>query len=331
MKKMNIAVIGCGDYIQRWEAVPINASHHIVVKSLFDLDAQKAQTLAGKIGGNVVESQDQIFDDPHIDIVCLFVPPFVRRELYEKAAASGKHVICTKPLANTLEDSQAIVKATKGIRSAVFYGRTGDAAAETCKDIFESGEIGRLVLYKQDWLHHYPTWNAWATDRDKNGGPFMDAMIHNLNLARYLMGRPLERVHFFSDNHVHPQIECNDTEFMKADFQDNGSAHLFITWAADLEIFDSAGNDREHIDIFYMISESGWRLTYGEQSGKPTVLASRNGETKAWPVKELEETPYDAFALAVAQDQPFRRDIVSIEDAMQDISILENANTLSPS
>ena len=50
MKKMNMAVIGCGDYIQRWEAVPINASHHIVVKSLFDLDAQKAQTLAGSTG-----------------------------------------------------------------------------------------------------------------------------------------------------------------------------------------------------------------------------------------------------------------------------------------
>lgn len=76
-----------------------------------------------------------------------------------------------------------------GVRCGVIYRRTNNPVIEAYKEIFSGGEFGKLALYKQDWLHHYPTWNRWATAPQKNGGPFMDAMLHNLNAARYLMGR----------------------------------------------------------------------------------------------------------------------------------------------
>jgi hypothetical protein len=83
------------------------------------------------------------------------------------------------------------------------------------------------------YLHHDPQWNTWALDRDKNGGPFMDAMVHNLNIARYLMGRPMTACTFFSDSHAH-QLPCADTEAMKCDFADNG-ATLFDAFAAAVQ------------------------------------------------------------------------------------------------
>ena len=42
------------------------------------------------------------------------------------------------------------------VKCAVFYGRSGNASVETLKEILRSGEIGKLSLYKEDWLHHYP-------------------------------------------------------------------------------------------------------------------------------------------------------------------------------
>ena len=65
---------------------------------------------------------------------------------------------------------EAVEKSGKAC--SVQYKRSGDPLSETLKDLFESGEIGSLALYKQDSVHHYPQWNTWALDPVKNVGPF---------------------------------------------------------------------------------------------------------------------------------------------------------------
>lgn len=323
MKKLQMAIIGCGDYVQRWESAPISESRLFEVRSLFDLNKDQAVKLQNKIGGSVADTEEAILNDADIDIVCVFVPPMVRQAVIERVFNAGKHVITTKPLAPSVAEAKAITSAAKGdLRCGVFYGRSGDATAETLKSLFESGDIGKLALYKQDWLHHYPSWNDWATDSSKNGGPFMDAMIHNMNLARFLFGRPVSGVNFFSDNHAHPEMGCNDTEFMKLDFEENGSAHLFITWAADLEVFEETGNAREHIDIFYMVTDQGWRITLESENDKEIIVASKEGTLKKYQVAPITQTPYDAFAESVIKGTPLRRDIISLEDAAKDIRLL---------
>jgi predicted dehydrogenase len=217
---------------------------------------------------------------------------------------------------------QSVDKAS--VQCGVIYRRTGCAPIETYKQVFESGEIGNLALFKEDWLHHYPQWNAWATDPERNGGPFMDAMIHNMNIARYLMGRPATSVAYFSDDYAHPDIKCNDTEFMKLNFN-GGAAHLFITWAADLEVFSKEGNDREHIDIIYMITDKGWRLTEGEGPKGFTITASRQGETKQWVAESLPETPFDGFARVISDKGKWPRDLPTIREAYEDIKIMRDA------
>lgn len=326
MSKLNMAIIGCGDYVMRWESSSIAASERIRVKSLFDLDEKNAKLLQKKTDGELAESADAIFKDPEISIVCIFVPPWVRKELMIKAAETGKHIITTKPLAPNIEDSRAIVEgADDKVKCAVFYRRTGDPVFVKLKNIYESGEIGKLALYKQDWLHHYPQWNDWALDPEKNGGPFMDAMIHNLNIARYLMGRKTTASVLFTDNHAHPDLKCKDTEFMKVDFEDKGAAHLFITWAADLEVFSLEGNDREHIDIWYMITDQGWRVTVESIEQKSVIIASRNGKKKSWDVEPFEMTPYDAVAASVETNAPMRPDIVSLQEAFEDILLVKQS------
>jgi predicted dehydrogenase len=323
MNKLNIGIIGCGDYVTRWESTPISNSNKIQVKSLFDIDSAKAGNLKQKIGGEIVSSADDIFNDKDISIVCIFVPPWNRKDLMIRAANHGKHIIATKPLAANVADCEAIVNGVNDkVKCGVFYRRCGDALMETLKHIFESGEIGKLALYKQDWLHHYPQWNDWATDPEKNGGPFMDAMVHNLNIVRYFMGRKTTAATLFSDNHSQ-DLKCKDTEFMKVDFEENGSAHLFITWAADLEVFSMEGNDREHIDIWYMITDQGWYVTIDWNDDSPIIKASREGEIKTWTVNELEMTPYDAMAAAIETDSPLRSDIVSLQEALEDIILLK--------
>ena len=323
MKTHKMAILGCGDYL-RWQADDIKATENLEVSYLFDPRKEQAEKFAAELGGQVVEDDSLIFNDPEIDIVALFVPPWIRRKLVERACAAGKHIFTTKPLASTVEECEVMVTAVEKaeVLCGLGYNRTANALIETYKTIFEDPEIGRLALYKQDWLHHYPQWNDWALDPEKNGGPFMDAMIHNQNTARYLMARPMTAATYFSDRHAHPDLKCADTEFMKLDFEDNGSAHLFITWAADLEVTSTTGNDREHIDINYMISEKGWRLTdeYGDNG--QVIVASREGKKREFPVNSLPKNAYQQFVEALETGTPLPADIPNIQEALEDIKLL---------
>jgi len=321
---MNIykaGLIGCGDYL-RWLIDSMNASSRLKIKSTFDLDRTKSERRASQLHATAVNTVDDIFADKEISVVIIFTPPWTRLPLFEKAVKHKKHIITTKPLAPTAAEAKKLYQLVKGkVQCAVHYGRTGNASVEMMKKIFRSGEIGKLALYKEDWFHHYPTWNNWATDPKKNGGPFMDAMIHNLNKARYLMGRKLKSVAFFSENYAQ-KLKCNDTESMKLNFTGNGCARLFITWAADLEIYDPSGNDREHYGIAHYITDKGWYVKEINKDGVPYIHAHKNKEVKEWKVEPLPCTPYDQFIIDLEAGKKPEPDI---KMAMEDIIILEEA------
>jgi predicted dehydrogenase len=323
---LRLGVLGCGDYL-RWEKGSIAGSKGVQVTALFDPDRPRAESYAQALGGAVAESADDVLSSADVDAVCLFVPPWVRKGLFLKAVGAGKHVIAVKPLGPTVEECAEMVRAadSAGVRCCVQYRRTGNAVFETYKDIFERGEVGRLAIFRQDWIHHYPQWNDWATDPEKNGGPFMDAMIHNLNIARYLMGRPATYCTYFSEDYAHPGLACNDTELMKLDFADGGTALLFITWAADLAVYSTEGNDREHVEVLYMITDQGWRLTEEERDEGHAIVASREGEERVFIPKPLPATFYDRFAEAVETGGPLPRDVTDMRMAYEDVKLLRDA------
>ncbi|HBE03972.1 MAG: hypothetical protein A2096_09965 [Spirochaetes bacterium GWF1_41_5] len=108
MKKYNIGIIGCGDFL-RCELNTLNKSQNIAVKSLYDLDKTRAVHYKEELGGLVVESETDIFTDKDIDIVLLFVPPWVRKDLLLRAVENKKNIITTKPLGPS-EQECAIMK-----------------------------------------------------------------------------------------------------------------------------------------------------------------------------------------------------------------------------
>ena len=325
MNTHSIGIIGCGDFL-RSQADSLKDSKTVRVAALYDLDRTRAREFGRQLGGRVVADPDAIFADKSIDTVALFVPPWVRKSLFLKAAAAGKNVIATKPFGSTAAECQAMsaAAANTNIKAGILYSRSSDNFMEAVKDLFTSGRLGRLALYRQDWIHAYPQWNSWATDPEKNGGPFMDAMIHNLNAACYLMDKPVERTAFFSDRLAHPDLKCADTEAMIVNFAGGGVANLFITWAADLATYSRKGNDREHIDLFYLITDKGWRITKEQRDGAASIVASREGTQEVISCPPIMQTPYDAFAAHV-DGEPFPRVFGNLADATRDIALVRRS------
>jgi len=319
MKKFNMGIIGCGDFL-RIETDRLKASKRIKVTSLFDTDNHRARKHAAALGATAVDSMDAIFGDPAIELVGIFVPPWVRKNVLISAVKAGKNIIATKPLGSSVADCRAMVRVVENsaVRCGIIYRRTGNAIMETAKSLFDSGRIGKLALVRHDWIHHYPQWNNWALDPSKNGGPFTDAEIHNLNFTRYLMGRKATHCTYFSDNLTHPDLSCPDTECMKLDFEGNGTAHLFITWAADLKVTSQEGNFREHIDITYLVTDQGWRVTFEADH----VAASKDGKIETFLAVPLTGTIFDRFAASILKGEPNPRDLPTAREASEDIQII---------
>ena len=323
MKTYNAGLIGCGDYL-RWELDKIRESKHFKVKFTFDLDEKKRAYRAKQLNALPVDSADKIFTDPDIKIVLVFTPPSARLELIREAVRHKKAIITTKPFSSSIDEGQQILDILGDHTSCmVQYGRTGDPAVEKLKKIFGSGEIGSLSLYKEDWFHHYPHWNTWAISDGKNNGPFMDAMIHNLNKSRYLVGDKIKSIRFISGNYSQ-KLPVNDTEMLEIYFTNGASAILFITWAADLKIFDPHGNDREHVGFLHMITDKGWYVKIVEEENKKMIVATKEDLKKSWEVETLTGTPYDEFVNRIEKNLEIDP---SPQMAFEDVIIIEKGKS----
>lgn len=318
MSALGLGVLGCGDFL-RWQRPAIDQAADVRIAALFDPRSEAAEAAAAWSGGSVRASAQAVIDDPAVEVVCIFVPPWLRPELVEAAAAAGKAVLTTKPLAADEEGCQRIATAVNdaGIACGVIYNRTDNGFVHTARRVLADGGLGRMALYKQDWLHHYPQWNTWALDPDKNGGPFMDAMIHNLNAARFLADAPMARGTLFADRHSQ-NIPCADTEFVKLDFSSGASAHLFITWAAALEVTSTAGNYREHIDQLFLVTDQGWML----RPAGGRLEATRHGEIRSWPMHGPATSHYQRFVEHLRDQAPWPEELASVAESAADIRLL---------
>ena len=95
--------------------------------------------------------------------------------------------------------------------------------------------------------------------------------------------------------------------------------------AIDLEVTSKEGNCREHIDLNYMITDQGWRLTHAREEGGMVITASKEGRKKKWPVEAIQGAVFDRLVAAIDSNGPLPRDIIDIRMAAEDIKILRDA------
>jgi predicted dehydrogenase len=320
LKVYRAGLLGAGDFA-RIQSPVLLKSHRVQVVSVYDPNRAAALATAERLGGHVVDSPEAIFGDPAIDVALVYTPPFTRRELVEKAVAAGKEVITTKPLAPTLEDARAIAAATANGRCLVLYKRTGNAQVQTLKRVLDSGDVGSLALYHHDWIHHFPYWAPWAIDPKKNGGPLVDALIHNLNSACFLTGREVT-AYGYHGYRLAQTFGIPDTELLVVDFEGGATAHLSITWAADLAIYDVKANDRERIDVNFVVTDQRWLLRFETREGRPMVNATKDGQIRLYPVEAAPETLYDRWAGDIEAGRPVE---TSAQEALRDIELCLHA------
>ncbi|MHC1480037.1 Gfo/Idh/MocA family oxidoreductase [Frateuria aurantia] len=194
---LNIGLAGLGRlgrHYARYLARTVNRAHLHAVCSPVEDDLQWASdTLAVP---KTYHDFSEMLADPAIDAVFLVTPTSLHPAQIREALAAGKHVFCEKPLSLEVEACQATVdyaRALQGPRAMVGFVRHFDASYQDAMARIRDGVIGHpFIVYSQTADLTDPT-GAFVKFAPRSGGLFLDCSVHDIDLARWLLGRPKAR------------------------------------------------------------------------------------------------------------------------------------------
>ncbi|NUP49970.1 MAG: Gfo/Idh/MocA family oxidoreductase [Catenulispora sp.] len=141
----------------------------------------------------------RVIERDDIDLVDITTPGALHTEIALAALAAGKHVLCEKPLANTLGQAQEMTAAAeaasaRGVQSMVGFNYRRTPALALARDLVAQGRLGDIrhirATYLQDWINDPEFPLVWRLRKEQAGsGALGDLGAHLVDLAHFLTGR----------------------------------------------------------------------------------------------------------------------------------------------
>lgn len=137
---------------------------------------------------------DEMINTEEFDVADICLPSFLHKDMTVKLLRAGKHVLCEKPMALSSADCEEMLAAEKESGKNLMIGQCVrfDPAYVFLRDAIRSGSFGELDNLYLDRHSVYPTWGADKIfdSTEKCGGCTMDTHIHDVDIARFLLGNP---------------------------------------------------------------------------------------------------------------------------------------------
>lgn len=156
-----------------------------------DLDGGRARQAGEHYGARWSADPADVFEDDEVDAVVIATPSPTHPDHVERAASAGKAVFCEKPLALAAAQTQELIDKVRvaGVPLQVGFHRRFDPDTAEAKSLIASGEVGEVYSFRTSLRDMYPQ----PLDYIKGAGSFfVDVTIHDLDLARWLVGEVVE-------------------------------------------------------------------------------------------------------------------------------------------
>ena len=230
---MNFGLVGCGA-VGRLRAQAVLQTPGCRLAAVADVDADRARAVAPP-GAAAFYEYRQLVDCTTVEAVIVSTPPATHEEITLAALDAGKHVLCEKPLANSLEACRHMVEAARraGKVLATGFNHRFFPAVHFLKQTLASGRIGALDHVRafggHTGLSELPA--SWMLNKDAmGGGALMDVGIHVIDLARYVLGE-VSQVYGVATRHVWNLDRCEDNGFALLRSPEGKVATLHATWS----------------------------------------------------------------------------------------------------
>src|ERR1700733_3737037 len=194
-KPIKTAIIGTG-FMGRVHLEALRRVEFVEVAGIAGRNLEAARKLGSgfSISTIVIDYRD-LLRDPSIEAVHICTPNAQHFSMAKESLQAGKHVICEKPLATTVEEAEELVSLAKqkGVRNCVCHNLRYYPMVQQMRRMREDGDLGEILAvqgtYFQDWLLYETDWN-WRVDA-ASGGPsrcMADIGSHWFDMAEHVTG-----------------------------------------------------------------------------------------------------------------------------------------------
>ncbi|WP_341862588.1 inositol 2-dehydrogenase [Gymnodinialimonas sp. 57CJ19] len=207
---LTVGLLGAGR-IALVHATAITAHPESKLVAVSDYLPENAQKLAAQFGAEA-RSTEEIIADPAIDAVLIATPTNTHSDLIEAATRAGKAVLCEKPVDLSLDRARACLANVGESQQPVMIGfnRRFDPNFAALKGALDAGEIGKSEILAITSYDPAPPPIEYIK---VSGGLFRDMMIHDFDMANFIMGGPPVTVSAVGTCLVDPAIgEAGDVD-----------------------------------------------------------------------------------------------------------------------
>ncbi|UXN21483.1 Gfo/Idh/MocA family oxidoreductase [Curtobacterium flaccumfaciens] len=210
-QRLRVAMVGHGfmgaAHSQAWRTAPrffdLGAEPEMAV--VVGRDPERTEAARQQYGWQAASTDWRaVIADPDIDVVDVVSPGSSHVEIAIAALQAGKHVLCEKPLANTVAEAEAMTAAAdaaraQGVRAMVGFSYRRVPAIAFARQLVQDGRIGTVrqvrALYLQDWLADEDGPMTWRLDKSLAGsGALGDIGAHAIDLVEHVTGASLATV-----------------------------------------------------------------------------------------------------------------------------------------
>lgn len=314
-EKLGIALVGLGGYATNQLAPALQMAEHCYLAGIVTGTPSKAVDWKQKYAipeKNIYnyENFDSIRDNPDIDIVYVVLPNFMHAEYTVRAAQAGKHVICEKPMAISVEECDQMIAACKkaGKMLSIGYRLHFDPYHLEIARLGKERVWGKVLSFESNFAFNAKK-GIWRLDKKiAGGGALMDLGIYCLQAACYSTGMEPIAVTAKNSQAIDPEKYIGIEQMLEFELEfPDGTKALCKT-----NYTDSVNNMTIHAEKgdYGLVGGFGYNNIRGNTPSGPLTYAPMNQQTKQM----------DAFALSVKTKTP---SIVPGEMGRRDLKIIE--------
>lgn len=217
MKKLNVAIIGCGRISIVYDTAFNILSDMVNVVYAVDKDIEKAKEFANRFGCKYATDIEEILNE-NIDVLHICLPHYLHAPIAIKAMQAGMNVLTEKPVAMTLQEAEHMKKVEEetGKKLGVIFQTRYTTGVQRLKQMIEEGKFGKIIAARSmlTWSRpeEYYKGSDWkGTWHGEGGGALIDQAIHSMDRVRYLVGSDVDWIEGNVTNYTHPYVKVEDT------------------------------------------------------------------------------------------------------------------------
>lgn len=272
---LGVAILGTGVVAEfHRQAIEVNGARLVAVGHY---NPDKFSGASAKFGVPCLTSDD-VLEHPEVEAICICTPSGQHAEQTIKAAKAGKHVLVEKPMALSVADADAMIRACNenNVRLGVVLQRRAEPLFQSVKAALGAGDLGELTLaavtmpyLRTQTYYDSAAWRGtWVQD---GGGVLMNQGIHLLDLLLWWLGDPVSVTAYAAT--LQRDIEVEDTLVATLRFARGALATFTATTTAApgfphrLELYGSGGG-------IQIVGEQihAWKLAQPETANVKPIL-----------------------------------------------------------